>query len=89
MANATQEGYDICREIRWLGRQGLICEFHAKENGFLLGQGKVDFPAVRAAMDDIGYQGWVQIEGAVPRGRSLRESYRANQRFLRRLFAAT
>jgi sugar phosphate isomerase/epimerase len=89
VANATQEGYDICREIRWLGRQGLICEFHAKENGFLLGQGKVDFPAVRAAMDDIGYQGWVQIEGAVPPGRSLRESYRANQRFLRRLFAAT
>ncbi|MCP5520757.1 MAG: TIM barrel protein [Verrucomicrobiales bacterium] len=83
VANATKMGYDICREIRWLGRQGLVCELHAKENGFLLGQGLVDFPRVRAALDDIGYSGWIQIEGAVPSGGNLLESYRANQRYLR------
>jgi sugar phosphate isomerase/epimerase len=87
VANSSKMGYDICREIRWLGRQGLICELHAKENGALLGHGVVDFPRVRAALDDIGYSGWVQIEGAVPKGGNMLESYQANQRFLRSVLA--
>lgn len=60
VCNSNDRGYDIYREIRQLGKR--ICEFHAKENGALLGQGKVDFKKVRAAMDDIGYTGWIQIE---------------------------
>lgn len=83
VANSTQMGYDIYDEIRWLGKKGVICEFHAKENGFLLGHGKVDFVKVRAAMDDIGYTGWIQIEGAVPEGGQMLPSYRANLKFLR------
>ena len=67
LANSTQMGYDILAEIRQLGRER-ICEFHAKENGSLLGQGRIDFPAVRKALDDIDYTGWLQIEGAVPKG---------------------
>jgi len=61
VCNSNDRGYDIYKEIRRLGP--LICEFHAKENGSLLGQGKVDFQKVRAAMNDIGYSGWIQIEG--------------------------
>jgi L-ribulose-5-phosphate 3-epimerase len=87
VANSTQMGYNIYEEIRWLGRER-ICEFHAKENGHLLGQGKVDFAEVRRAMDDIGYRGWIQIEGAVPSGASITESYVENNRFLRSLFPA-
>lgn len=83
VANSEKMGYDIYQEIRWLGKKGVICEFHAKENGFLLGQGKVDFKKVRAAMDEIGYAGWVQIEGAVPEGGQMLPSYQANQEFLR------
>ena len=84
VCNSNDRGYDIYKEIRQLGKR--ICEFHAKENGALLGQGKVDFLKVRAAMDDIGYAGWIQIEGAVPRGKTMRESYQANREFLRRHF---
>src|SRR6266481_6470289 len=65
VCNSNDRGYDIYKEIRWLGKKN-ICEFHLKENGFLLGQGKVDFARVREAIEDIGYQGWVQIEGSVP-----------------------
>ena len=65
----------------------LICEFHAKENGALLGQGNVDFQRVRAAMDAIGYSGWIEIEGAVPPGQPMLESYQANCRFMRRVFS--
>lgn len=85
LANSTQMGYDIAREIRQLGRE-LICEFHAKENGFLLGQGRIDFAAVRKAMDDIGYSGWIQIEGAIPKGQPMLESHLQNVRFMRALF---
>ena len=60
-----------------------ICEFHFKENGFLLGQGRIDFAAVRKAMYDIGYAGWIQIEGAVPKGKTMMESYTENVRFMR------
>ena len=86
LANSTQMGYDILAEIRQLGRDR-ICEFHAKENGFLLGQGRIDFPAVRKAMDDIGYGGWIQIEGAVPKGQPLIESHTRNVRFMRTHFS--
>ena len=87
VANSTERGYDIGKEIRWLGKQGQICEFHMKENGALLGQGRVDFKKVRAALDDIGYRGPMQIEGAVLPGGKLVESYIANRKFLQGIFS--
>jgi sugar phosphate isomerase/epimerase len=85
VCNSNDRGYDIYSEIRALGKKR-ICEFHAKENGALLGQGKVDFRKVRAAIDDIGYEGWVQIEGAIPSGKPMLESYQLNRAFLRETF---
>lgn len=85
VCNSNDRGYDIYREIRQLGNR--ICEFHAKENGALLGQGKVDFQRVRAALDDIAYRGWVQIEGAIPSGGTVLESYRQNRQFLGKILA--
>lgn len=86
VANSQKMGYDIYREIRWLGTRH-ICEFHMKENSSLLGQGVVDFNKVREAIDEIGYEGWMQIEGAVPAGQPMFESYQKNCAFLRRVFA--
>jgi sugar phosphate isomerase/epimerase len=57
-----------------------------KENGCLLGKGPVDFKKVREALDDIGYTGWMQIEGAVPKGKPMLDSYVENCKFLRNLF---
>jgi L-ribulose-5-phosphate 3-epimerase len=82
VANSNKMGYNIYEEIRWLGKDN-ICEFHAKENGYLLGQGKVDFPEVRNAIDDIGYEGWVQIESAVPENADMFESYLLNNKYIR------
>jgi len=86
VCNSNDRGYDIYKEIRRLGK--VICEFHAKENGALLGHGKVDFKRVREAMEEIGYTGWIQIEGAVPPGQPILESYRANCKFMRGMFTA-
>ncbi|MHC4637110.1 MAG: sugar phosphate isomerase/epimerase family protein [Planctomycetota bacterium] len=80
--NSHKAGYDIYKEIRFLGSRNL-CEFHAKDKG-LFGQGIIDFPRVRLAMDDIGYRGWLQIEGSKPLG--LEASYRHNGQYLRSIF---
>ncbi|HUT12933.1 MAG TPA: sugar phosphate isomerase/epimerase family protein, partial [Thermoguttaceae bacterium] len=63
VANMTNGGYDVPAEIRRLGAQR-ICQIHMKENGCLLGKGKVDFPKIKEAVDEIGYRGWFILEGA-------------------------
>jgi L-ribulose-5-phosphate 3-epimerase len=86
VANSHHMGYDIYSEIRELGKQNMICEFHAKENNFLLGSGRVDFQEVKRCMDDINYKGWIQMEGAVPTGRPMFESYVENRKFMKSVF---
>jgi sugar phosphate isomerase/epimerase len=66
VGNSTDKGYDIFKEIRLLGK--LICEFHAKDANHRLGQGRIDFKAVRKAMDDIEYSGWIHLESSHPKG---------------------
>jgi sugar phosphate isomerase/epimerase len=84
-ANMQNRGYDIYKEIRRLGRER-ICEFHCKENGFLLGEGRIDFQRVKDAIDDISYSGWLVIESAVGEGKSVPDSYVHNQKYLRSVF---
>jgi L-ribulose-5-phosphate 3-epimerase len=83
LGNSHKQGYDIYEEIRRLGSKNL-CEFHAKDYEYLFGQGKVDFPRARQAMDDAGFRGWIQIEGAKPLG--LEESYTQNAKYLKSVF---
>ncbi len=83
VGNSTDKGYDIAKEIRFLGKH--ICEFHAKDGNFMLGQGRIDFKQVRAAMDAIEYSGWIQIEAAAPHG--LIPDYKAHLSYLRGLFS--
>ena len=84
VGNSTDKGYDIYREIRML--KGNICEFHAKDAGFMLGKGRIDFAKVREAIDEIEYSGWIQIEAAAPH--DLITDYKAHLAVLRRHFAA-
>ncbi|PPK99183.1 sugar phosphate isomerase/epimerase family protein [Parapedobacter indicus] len=86
VANATEMGYDIYREMKQLGSK-YICEVHAKENGALLGQGKIDFQKVYDTLDEIGYEGWVILEGGVPAGMDVKEAYLANTRYIRSVFS--
>jgi sugar phosphate isomerase/epimerase len=83
VGNSHKAGYDIYEEIRLLGRQ--ICEFHAKDYDDLYGKGTIAFEEVRRAMDDIGYRGWIHIEGVkIPLG--IEESIRYDAQYLRRIF---
>ena len=85
VANSHKMGYNIYDEIRQLGNEN-ICEFHAKENGYLLGQGRVDFQEVRKAIDEIKYEGWIQIEGAIPEKAEMFDSYVLNNSYIRSIF---
>ncbi len=84
VGNSTDKGRDVAKEIRTLGK--LICEFHAKDAGYMLGQGRIDFKAVRRAIDDTQYSGWIQIEAAAPHG--LIPDYTADRKFLKSIFPA-
>jgi sugar phosphate isomerase/epimerase len=76
---------DIYAAIPKLGRER-ICEFHMKDYDDLYGKGSIDFPKVRAAMDKIGYRGWMQIEGVkMPLG--VEESVKFDADYLRKIFA--
>jgi L-ribulose-5-phosphate 3-epimerase len=85
VCNSSVMGYDIYQEMRDLGRKQ-ICEVHIKENGYLIGQGKVDMKRVRQTLDEIGYRGWLQLEGAVPKGQTMLDSYLENIKAARQLF---
>jgi inosose dehydratase len=58
---------------------GVFCE---------LGKGSVDFPGVLAALDEIGYDGWIVVEQDVLPGMGTpRESARRNREYLRSIGA--
>ena len=85
--NSADAGYDVIKEIRWLGRD-MICELHMKENGFLLGQGTLEWKTISENLNEMNYfgDGWMQIESARPKGADIIESYKQNASYLRDLF---
>lgn len=85
VSNMLRRGYDIYREIPQLGDR--ICRFHLKERDCLLGQGTVDFPRVKQAIDAIGYRDWLVIESATVKTRSVIDCYRDNLKYVRHVFA--
>jgi len=84
VGNSTDKGYDIYKEIRML--KGKVCEFHAKDGKFMLGEGRIDFQKVREAMDDIQFSGWIQIEAATPH--DLVSDYQKDYHYLKGVFNA-
>ncbi len=88
VANMHQGGYDIYSELEQLGADR-ICEIHTKEYNHLLGQGEVDFPRVKQVLDKINWTGWLIIESATVKGKSLEACYKENQQYLRSLFPTT
>jgi sugar phosphate isomerase/epimerase len=65
LANLLVRGLDPATEIR--GLEGLICRVHVKDllarkNDARPGLGRVDFADCRAALEELGYDGWLCLE---------------------------
>jgi L-ribulose-5-phosphate 3-epimerase len=61
VGNSTLAGFDVVKEIRWLGA-GRICQFHLKDNPHFLGEGKIQFRPILEAIKDIGFEGYANLE---------------------------
>ncbi|HEX5151474.1 MAG TPA: sugar phosphate isomerase/epimerase family protein [Parafilimonas sp.] len=85
--NTADAGYDVIKEVKQLGAD-MICELHMKENGFLLGEGTLNWQRIRDALYEMNYagDGWMQIEWAMPKDARVVEAYKHNLQFLQNIF---
>ncbi len=82
VGNSTDKGRDVLKEIPLLGKE--ICEFHFKDDGFMIGKGRIDFKKVRKALDKIEYSGWIHLEAAAPNG--VAKDYASYYEYLRGIY---
>lgn len=87
--NTADAGFDTVKEFKKLGKS-MVCELHMKENGYLLGKGTLDWPAIGKAVYESGYygDGWMQIEWALPKDVPVVDGYKQNLVFLQNIFSS-
>lgn len=83
VGNSTQGGFDVIKEIRWLGPKR-ICQFHLKDNPNYLGEGKIDFPMIIHTIKTMDYQGYANLETDCP-SKSVEADMKRNLAYVRRV----
>jgi sugar phosphate isomerase/epimerase len=86
VGNSTEAGFDVVKEIRWLGKDR-ICQFHLKDNPHYLGEGKIEFQPILQAIDEIGFSGYANLETDAHKG-MLEADMRRNLKYVRDLMKA-
>jgi len=82
IGNSTQAGFDVVKEIRWLGKDR-ICQFHLKDNPYYLGEGSISIPRVIEAIRDIGFTGAANLETDTHAGSTVEADMRKNLAYVR------
>ena len=85
VGNSTNAGFDVVKEIRWLGKSR-ICQFHLKDNPHYLGEGQIAFAPIMKAIRDIGFSGFANLETDSPSAQ-LEPDMRRNLAYIRDLMA--
>lgn len=83
VGNSTVAGFDVVKEIRWLGKDR-ICQFHLKDNPHYLGEGRIQFVPIMRAIHDIGFSGFANLETDV-QPRNLDAGLRRNLNYIRQV----
>ena len=83
IGNSTVAGFDVVREIGWLGKSR-ICQFHFKDNPHYLGEGTIDFPHVVQAIAGLRWDGFANLETDSP-AKSVEADMRRNLGYVRRV----
>ena len=82
VGNSTNNGFDVLKEIRWLGKDR-ICQIHLKDNPNYLGQGKIQFVPIMAAIREIGFTGYAVLETDSKSAATLEADMRRNLGYIR------
>ena len=83
VGEAHLAGFDVIKEIRWLGVKR-ICQFHLKDDPHNLGDGAIDFTAVLHTIQSIGYRGYANLETDLD-SKATEPDLRRNLAFIRKL----
>ena len=84
VGNSTSNGFDILKEIPWLGASR-ICQFHLKDKGYL-GEGAIQFPEVMNRIMNLGFQGFANLETNSP-SKVVDADMKRNLDFVRKIMA--
>ncbi|HTS66091.1 MAG TPA: sugar phosphate isomerase/epimerase family protein [Candidatus Acidoferrales bacterium] len=84
VGNSTARGFDVVKEIRWLGK-ARICQIHLKDNPNYLGEGKIQFVPIMQAIRDIGFTGYANLETDPKSPATLEADQRRNLEYIRSL----
>ena len=83
IGNSTRNGFNVTREIEWLGKKR-ICQMHFKDNPGYLGDGKIDLKEVLRAVSRIGFEGFANLETDSP-SKQVEPDMRKNLAFVKRV----
>jgi sugar phosphate isomerase/epimerase len=85
IGNSTRNGFNVVREIDWLGKDR-ICQLHFKDNPGYLGEGKIDLKDVLRAVSRIGFEGFANLETDSP-SKQVEPDMRRNLTYVRRVMS--
>ena len=86
-AGRLDAGADIYAELRQLGQAGRLCQIHSTDkDGKLLKDSRIDLRQLKAALDDIGYRGWLVLERSRVSGKTMKQDFAANAALLKSVF---
>lgn len=88
-ANALQNGRDLHKELKTLGKDR-ICMIHASDEDkvWLENNDRIDMPKVKQTLDEMGWSGWLVVERSrdASNPRDVVGNYGANTRYLKSVF---
>ncbi|ATC66043.1 endonuclease [Nibricoccus aquaticus] len=90
-SNALKNGRDLVGELKILGKER-ICQIHATDDDgvWLENNARIDLKAVKAALDEMGWRGWLVVERSRDAKRSggadVVWNYSANVAYLKKVF---
>ena len=85
IGNSTNNGFNVVREIEWLGGKR-ICQMHLKDNPNYLGDGKIDLPNVLRSVSRAGFEGFANLETSSP-SKSIEADMKRNLAYIRKVIA--
>jgi L-ribulose-5-phosphate 3-epimerase len=83
IGNSSRNGFNIIREIDWLGKKR-ICQMHFKDNPGYLGDGNIDMEDVLRTVSRIGYEGFANLETDAP-SKSIETDMKRNLTYVRKI----